>query len=298
MSHNHDQRNGSKNIKVAFFINVGFTCLELVGGIFTNSIAIVSDALHDLGDSFSLGLAWYLEKKATNEAPTNKFSFGYARFRLLGALVNALVLIGGSIYIIVEALSRFQNPEPVKSLWMMGLAIIGVAANGYAAWRTKGAKSLNEKVISWHLLEDVLGWVAVLIVSIILQFKSWYFLDPALSIGITLFILFGVGKRLWETVYILLQGVPKNIDLKKIESELKKVPHVKSTHHTHVWSLDGEIHVFTTHLVLENISEYMQIDQVRQRALEELKEYDFAHHTIQVEMDRKTCEINIEERQS
>jgi len=295
MAHSHDHAKGSKNLKIAFFINLGFTCLEIVGGFFTNSIAIISDALHDLGDSLSLGLAWYLENKASKKGATSKFSFGYARFRLLGALVNAIVLIGGSIYIIIEAVGRFQNPEPVKSLWMMGIAVIGVAANGYAAWRTKGAKSLNEKVISWHLLEDVLGWIAVLVVSIILHFKDWYFLDPALSIAITLFILYGVGRRLWDTLYLLLQGVPENIDLEEIKSKLKDVEHVKTIHHTHVWSLDGEHHVLTTHLVLENITAYNQIDEVRQRALRVLNEFDFSHHTIQIEFNNKTCTLNKEE---
>lgn len=294
MGHSHGHSGGTKNLKIAFFINIGFTGLEIIAGFFTNSIAIISDALHDLGDSLSLGLAWYLEKKASKEDATNKFSFGYTRFRLFGALVNAIVLILGSVYIIFEAIGRFQHPEPVKSLWMMGIAVIGVAANGYAAWRTRGAKSLNEKVISWHLLEDVFGWVAVLIVSIILQFKDWYFLDPALSIAISLFILYGVGRRLWDTIYLLLQGVPENIDLEEIRSKLKEVSHVRSIHHTHIWSLDGEHHVLTTHLVLENISEFCQIDQVRQSALEALKEYGFHHYTIQVELDPKTCKLNDE----
>jgi cobalt-zinc-cadmium efflux system protein len=293
MAHNHTPklRDSTKNLKVAFFLNLCFTCLELVGGVFTNSIAIISDALHDLGDSLSLGLAWYLEKKASKKGVSNKFSFGFARFRLLGALINALVLIGGSVYIIIEAVARLENPEPVKSFWMMGLAVIGVSVNGYAAWRTKGAKSLNEKVISWHLLEDVLGWVAVLIVSIILQFKNWYFLDPALSIGITLIILYGVGRRLWDTVHLLLQGVPDNIDLEELKAKMKTVKHVKSIHHTHLWSLDGEHHVFTTHLVLENINAYEQTDAVRAEVLDALSEYDFDHHTIQLEIDPESCKI-------
>lgn len=290
-NHTHDHQGGIKNLKIAFFINLGFTLLELVGGLFTNSVAIISDALHDFGDSLSLGLAWYLEKKATKKGVSNKFSFGFARFRLLGALVNAIVLIGGSVYIIIEAVARLQNPEPVKSFWMMGLAVIGVAVNGYAAWRTKGAKSLNEKVISWHLLEDVLGWVAVLIVAIVLQFKDWYFLDPALSIGITLFILYGVGRRLWDTVHLLLQGVPENINLDDIRAKIQKVKHVKSIHHTHLWSLDGEHHVFTTHLVLEGIDAYQQTDAVRAEVLDALSEYGFDHHTIQLEIDPESCEI-------
>lgn len=292
MAHSHEHSGGTTNLRIAFFINLAFTCVEIAGGFLTNSIAIISDALHDFGDSLSLGLAWYLENKASQKGATDKFSFGFARFRLLGALVNALVLIGGSVYIIIEAVGRFQHPEPVQSLWMMGIAVIGLAANGYAAWRTRGATSLNEKVISWHLLEDVLGWLAVLIVSIILQFKDWYFLDPALSIGITLFILYGVGSRLWDTLYLLLQGVPAKIDLEEIRSKLMAVPHVQSIHHMHVWSLDGTRHVFTTHLVLENISEYDQVDQVRQRALEALMEYDFHHHTLQLELDASTCGLN------
>lgn len=291
MAHSHQHESGSKNLKIAFFINVGFTCIELIGGIFSNSIAIISDALHDFGDSLSLGLAWYLENKASSDERNKKFSFGYARFRLLGALINAIVLIGGSVYIIVEAIGRFQNPEPVKSLWMMGIAIIGIAANGYAVWRTKGAKSLNEKVISWHLLEDVLGWVAVLIVSIILLFKDWYFLDPVLSIGVTLFILYGVGKRLWDTLYLLLQGVPEGLDLEEIKAKMETVVQVESVHHVHVWSLDGEHHVLTAHVVLENISEYKQIDDTRKNILEALKEYHFYHHTIQIELDNDSCEL-------
>ncbi len=294
MAHDHSHQHGdsTKNLKIAFFINIGFTCLEIIGGFFTNSIAIISDALHDLGDSLSLGLAWYLENKASQKGSTRRFSFGYARFRLLGALVNALVLIVGSVYIIIEAISRLQNPEPVKSGWMIVLAVTGVAANGYAAWRTKGSTSLNEKVVSWHLLEDVLGWLAVLIVSIILQFKNWYFLDPALSIAVTLFILYGVGRRLWDTVYLLLQGVPEGLDMEEVKSKLQSVEHVQSTHHTHVWSLDGENHVLTTHLVLKNITAYNQIDEARTNALKVLDKYDFTHHTIQVELNKETCEIH------
>lgn len=292
MGHDHShQHGGTKNLKIAFFINLVFSAIELVGGIFTNSIAIISDALHDFGDSISLGLAWYLENKAEKKGATNEFSFGYARFRLLGALINALILIGGSIYIIIEAIGRFQDPAEIKSTWMMGIAILGVAANGYAAWRTKGASSLNEKVISWHLLEDVLGWVAVLIVSIILQFKNWYFLDPALSIGITLFILYGVGKRLKDTLHLLLQGVPEGISLDDIKEKLMQVDHVQSIHHTHVWSLDGQHHVLTSHLVLKDITSYKQIDEVRENALNSLKDYDFTHHTIQVELDPESCSI-------
>ena len=289
--HNHNHGGAKKDLKLAFFINLGFTLVEFVGGFFTNSVAIMSDALHDLGDSLSLGLAWYIENKAEKKGATEEFSFGYARFRLLGALVNSVVLIGGSIYIIYEAITRVQNPEAVESTYMIGIAVIGVLSNGYAAWRVSGGKSLNEKVVSWHLLEDVLGWVAVLIVAIILQFKEWYFLDPALSLAITLYILWGVGGRLKDTLHLMLQGVPENINLQEVKWKLQQVPHVNSVHHTHVWSLDGQHHVLTAHLVLKNINRYEQIDEIRQQAIHAVEEWEFSHHTLQLELDKEKCPL-------
>lgn len=291
MGHDHSHRNSEKNLKLAFFINVGFTIIEIIGGFLTNSVAIISDALHDLGDSLSLGLAWYIEGKANKKGATDDFSFGYARFRLLGALINSVVLVAGSIYIIYEAISRFQNPEAVDSAYMIGFAVLGVLANGYAAWRVSGGKSLNDKVVSWHLLEDVLGWIAVLIVAIILQFKDWYILDPILSLGITLYILWGVGGRLKDTLHLLLQGVPEGLDMQEVKKKLQQVDHVNSIHHMHVWSLDGEHHVLTAHLVLERISHYDQIDDVRQKAIDSVAEWDFSHHTYQLELDKEKCPL-------
>ena len=289
MGHDHSHGNSEKNLKLAFFINFGFTIIEIIGGFLTNSVAIISDALHDLGDSLSLGLAWYIEGKANKKGATNEFSFGYARFRLLGALINSVVLVAGSVYIIYEAISRLQNPEAVDSKYMIGFAILGVLANGYAAWRVSGGKSLNDKVVSWHLLEDVLGWVAVLIVAIILQFKDWYILDPIVSLGITLYILWGVGGRLKDTLHLLLQGVPEGLNMQEIKKQLQQVDHVSSIHHMHVWSLDGEHHVLTAHLVLEKISHFDQIDDVRQKAIESVEEWDFSHHTFQLELDKEKC---------
>lgn len=289
--HHHHHHNATKNIKVAFFINLGFAALEVVGGFFTNSIAIISDALHDFGDSLSLGLAWYLEHKAEKKGATQEFSFGYARFRLLGALINAVVLVLGSVYIIYEAIHRLQDPQPIKSGYMIGIAVIGVLSNSYAAWRVQGGKSLNEKVISWHLIEDVMGWVAVLVVAIILQFRDWYFLDPALSIGITLYILWGVGRRLIQTLHLLLQGVPEGISLEEVKGKLLKVPHVNSIHHTHIWSLDGQHHVLSSHLVLEDIVRFQQIDEVRQQAVQALEAWEFSHHTLQLELDKESCPL-------
>ena len=176
--HHHHEHQSGKNLRIAFFLNLAFTILEIIGGFYVNSIAILSDAIHDLGDSLSLGTSWYLDNKSKKGADS-KFSFGYRRFSLLGALINSVVLIAGSIYVITEAVGRLMEPQHSDANGMIIFAIIGVAVNGYAAWKLSGGKSLNERVVSWHLIEDVLGWVAVLIVAIVIRFWDIHYLDPA-----------------------------------------------------------------------------------------------------------------------
>ena len=290
MGHDHSHNHSGKNLKLAFFLNLGFTILEFFGGWYTNSVAIMSDAVHDLGDSLSLGSAWYLDKKS-KEASNSNFSFGYRRFSLLGALINSLVLIIGSVYVISEAVGRLIVPETSDATGMVIFALIGVAVNGYAAYKLSSGKSLNEKVVSWHLLEDVLGWFAVLVVAIILSFKEIPYLDPALSLLITLYILWNVFKRLKETLFIFLQGVPKDLNLEEIENKILQVEKVASLHHTHIWSLEGEHHVFTAHLKLREISEFSEILEVKKQVKEILKDYAFEHYTIETELDTETCEL-------
>ena len=265
MSHNHNHHHSSGNLKIAFFINLGFTIFEIIGGLYVNSIAIISDAIHDLGDSLSLGTAWYLDTKSKQKA-NQKFSFGYARFSLLGALINSLVLVIGSIYVIKEAIGRILAPEPTNAEGMLLFTIIGITVNGYAAWKLSGGKSMNEKVVSWHLLEDVLGWVAILIGAVVLMFWVVSFLDPALSLLITVYILWNVIQRLKETLFLFLQGVPDDVHLQEIEDKILTVPNINSIHHTHIWSLDGEHHVFTTHLKLEKVIFFTVVEKLRKPA--------------------------------
>jgi len=281
MGHNHSHENQSgKNLRTAFLLNISFTIFEIIGGFYVNSVAIVSDAVHDLGDSISLGISWYLDKKSKQEG-NQKFSFGYKRFSLLGALINSVVLIGGSVYVIYEAVNRLIEPEYSDANGMIVFAIIGVGVNGYAAWKLSGGKTLNEKVVSWHLLEDVLGWAAILVVAIILKFKQTPYLDPALSLFIAAYILYGVVKRLKETLVIFLQGVPDDMSIDKIETELIKIENVDSVHHTHIWSQEGEHHVFSTHLKLKNISNLKELLQIKNDIRKSLKPYHFSHCTVE-----------------
>ncbi|TDQ16998.1 cobalt-zinc-cadmium efflux system protein [Algoriphagus boseongensis] len=288
MGHEHHHHSPVKNLRLAFFLNLGFTLLELVGGWYVNSVAIVSDAIHDLGDSISLGTSWYLEIKAKKK-PSSNYSFGYKRFSLLGALINSIVLILGSGVIIHEAIQRLLEPEFSDAKGMILLSFIGISVNGYAAWKVHKGKTMNEKVISWHLLEDVLGWVAILLGSIILYFYPTPYLDPVLSLGITLYILWNVIQRFKETIGLFLQKSPSDINPKEIEEEIKKLQHVQSIHHTHIWSLDGAHHVFTTHVKLVGISSLEQIIEVKDGIRNLMKKYPFDHYTIETELDEENC---------
>ncbi|MFK7935950.1 MAG: cation diffusion facilitator family transporter [Saprospiraceae bacterium] len=295
MGHHHDHghhhhHHGGDNLKLAFFLNLGFTILEIFGGLYVNSVAIISDAVHDLGDSLSLGTAWYLEGKSKQEADA-KYSFGYARFSLLGALINSLVLILGSVFVIKEAIERLQHPEPANAQGMIIFALIGVAVNGFAAYKLMGGNSLNERVVSLHLMEDVLGWVAVLVAAIVLYFVYIPWLDPALSLAITAFILWGVVKRLRETLYLFLQGTPRDVDLQQIENQLISINKVDSLHHTHLWSLQGEEHVFTSHVKLEPLDSTTELLNVKNAIKTILEQYGFAHYTIETELANEECKF-------
>ena len=253
-----------------------------------NSIAILSDAVHDLGDSFSLGLSWYLDKKSDQKADS-KYSFGYARFSLLGAAINSIVIILSSVYIIYEAINRILVPESPKAGEMVLFAIVGVAVNGYAAWRLRGGKTMNEKVVSWHLVEDMLGWVAILVVGVILYFYNIPVLDPILSLIMTLYIFWNVFKRLRETTFLFLQGTPLDISVEEVESQIHQVNHVAGTHHTHIWSLEGEQHVFSTHVKLKDIPDLATLLKVKEDIKSVLKQYPFADFTVETELDGETC---------
>ncbi|ERJ11340.1 cation diffusion facilitator family transporter [Haloplasma contractile] len=284
----HDDRGSQANIKVAFFLNFSFAILEIIGGLWTNSMAILSDALHDLGDSFSLGSAWFLEKYSKKE-PDKKFSFGYGRFSLLGALINSVILIGGSVFILTRSIPRLMNPEPINPEGMLIFAILGIIVNGMAVLRLKRGNSLNEKVVTWHLMEDILGWVVLLIASIVLMYKDIPILDPILSVFITLYVLYNVLKNLKQVFNVFLQGVPKNISIDRIEKEVQKHSNVLSVHHTHIWSLEGEKSMVSTHIVVRDDLELDKIVLMKKEVRNILKKNGARHITIELEFECEEC---------
>lgn len=287
MAHQHGRKRKG-TIGIAFFMNLGFTVLEIVGGFWTNSLAILSDALHDLGDSLSLGFAWYLDRYS-QKGPDEKFSFGYARFSLLAALINSLVLIGGSVLVLVRSVPRIIEPEAVHPQGMLLLAVLGIGINGLAVLRMKKGSSLNERVVSWHLMEDVLGWVAVLIVSIVLLFLDIPVLDPILSIGITIYILFNVAKNLREVLNVLLQGVPKDLSISAIEQSLTTIPDLLSVHHTHIWSLEGEKILLSTHALVQDDIGREEVIALKQRVKDAMRNKGIEHVTVEIEYESEVC---------
>jgi len=294
MAHNHHDHqhhgHGSQgNIKIAFLLNLLFTLLEIVGGLWTNSMAILSDALHDLGDSISLGISWFLEKYS-QRGPDQKYSFGYARFSLLGALLNSIILLGGSLVILVRAVPRIISPEPLNAQGMLLFAILGIVINGVAVLKLRKGVSINERVVLWHLMEDVLGWVVILVASIVLNFVDIPILDPILSVLITLYILYHVLVNLREVLSIFLQKVPKEYSIPDIEQELGTVPAVQSVHHTHIWSLEGQKHFLSTHVVLGNEIKQEEIVCVKKEIRDLVKARGIEHVTMEIEFANEDCQ--------
>ena len=288
--HDHSQKDNesSRRIGLVFFLNLIFTIIEFVGGVLTNSTAIMADAVHDLGDSLSIGSAWLLARWGRKTADS-EFTYGYRRLTLFGAFLNSVVLIAGSMWVLSEAIPRLANPVMPVTEGMFALAILGVTVNGVAAYRLSKGTTLNEKVLNWHLLEDVLGWVAVLVVSIVLQFADWPILDPLLSVGFTLFIMFNVVRNLWTTGKLFLQAVPDRELHNKIRRTLLGIGGVSDVHHQHLWSLDGEHHVLTAHIVVDgefDVDEYGVIKDGEAAALEQ---YGLSHTTIEIELKREFC---------
>jgi cobalt-zinc-cadmium efflux system protein len=285
--HAHSTGTGS-SIRTAFFLNLGFALLEIFGGLYTNSLAILSDALHDFGDSLSLGVAWFLERYS-HKKEDSRFTYGYRRFSLLGALITTVVLLGGSLYIIAEAIPRLMRPEHSDAPGMAAFAVVGIAINGFAALRLRREESMNARVIAWHLIEDVLGWAAVLVVSLVMLVSDIHILDPILSILIALYILYNVVRNLRKTLNLFLQAVPSQMDLAALAKRIEALPGVLSTHHMHAWSLEGESHVLTLHVMVAEDASREQVIELRRHIRELLAHAQLAYTTIEIEYGPNDC---------
>ena len=289
--HHHDHTHESSgNIAVAFFMNLAFTIIELVGGMFTNSVAILSDAVHDFGDCLSLGAAWYFQRLSVKKG-TARYTYGYKRFSLLGAIVNSVVLVTGSVYVLSESIQRLFSPQETSATGMLILAVVGIIANGIPVLRARKAKSINERVVSLHLLEDVLGWAAVLAGAVVMRLTGLTMIDPILSVASICYVLFNVCRNVKQLLPIILQGVPADVDRAHIIEKLEAIEAVEGVHDIHIWSLDEAYNVLTVHIVLRRAAPMEALAALKCCVRALLREEGVQHATIEFEAPDETCDL-------
>lgn len=282
-----------KNILIAFILNVAFSIFEFFGGLFTNSVAILSDSIHDLGDALSIGISYFMERKSKQPAD-NRYTYGYIRYSVLGGVITTIILVIGSILVIIGAVKRLFNPVEVNYSGMIIFAVVGVVLNFLAAYFTKEGDSINQKSVNLHMLEDVLGWVVVLIGAIIMKFTDISRIDPILSIGVALFILISSFKNLKQVLDLFLEKTPKEIDIDKLKEHLLAIDGVDDIHHIHVWSIDGFNNYATMHIVTKE----KDIASIKKHIREELEEHKICHSILETEeevCDDKECHIDFNE---
>lgn len=273
----------------------------VIGGILTNSTAIIADAFHDLMDAVAIGLAILLEK-VSGKKRSAKFSYGYKRFSLLSALGLSIFLLAGSVTMIIAGYHSFFSEKEVNSVRILGLAILGLAVNGFAFLKIKNGGTQNHhghshcghnhnsQSIMLHLLEDVLDWAAVLIGSVIIYFTGWNWIDGVLTIGIALYAGFNAVKNLFATVKVMLQSVPENVDIAQLTEELNQVEGVTNIHDVHIWSLDGSYNVGSLHAVTTDLAIKSEPD-IMNKIIQLMQQYNIQHPTVQIETGNNNCEF-------
>lgn len=271
------------NIIIAFFLNLLFSTIEFIGGVITNSVAIISDSIHDMGDAMSIGVSYFLERKSLKK-PDNKYTYGYVRYSVLGSIITTFILLGSSILVIYNAILRLFNPVEINFDGMIIFAILGVIINFLAASFTRNGDSLNQKSVNLHMLEDVLGWGVVLIGAIIMRFTDIKNIDSILSIGVALFIFINALKTLKDIVDIFLEKTPDNIDIEEIKEYLLEIDGVVDVHHIHIRSIDGFSNYATMHVVATK-----DYKDIKHKIKEELEAHSVSHTTIEIEDENEKC---------
>ncbi len=282
-----------KNILIAFLLNISFSIFEFFGGIFTNSVAILSDSIHDLGDAISIGVSYFMERKSKKHAD-NKYTYGYIRYSVLGGVITTTILLVGSILVIIGAIKRLLNPVEVNYSGMIIFAVVGVVLNFIAAYVTRQGDSINQKSVNLHMLEDVLGWLVVLVGAIVMRFTDISVIDPIMSIGVSLFILFNSIKNLKTVLDLFLEKTPDEIDIDELKEHLLEIKGVDDIHHIHIWSIDGFNNYATMHIV----SKSKDIVKIKKEIREELSSHNICHAILETEeeiCDDKECNVEFKE---
>ena len=272
-----------KNILIAFVLNLSFSLIEFVGGIFTGSVAITSDSVHDMGDALSIGIAYVLEKKSKKQ-PDEKYTYGYGRFSVLGGLITTVILFVGSVAVIINAVDRIINPTEINYDGMIIFAFVGVAVNFAAAYFTREGDSINQKAVNLHMLEDVLGWVVVLVGAVVMRFTDLAIIDPVMSVGVAVFVITNAVKNLKAVLELFLEKTPENISVKELSDHLCEIEGVCDVHHIHLRTIDGHSVYATMHIVTEG-----DAHGIKHKVREELSEFGIVHSTLEIESVGEHC---------
>lgn len=269
-------------------LNLVFAAVEWVGGFLTNSVSVLSDALHDTGDAIAIAMAWYLEGRSRKPGD-RRFTFGYRRLSILSAVGLSLILITGSGFMVAAAIDRLRHPQAVHAWGMLGLAVLGIAVNGIAAWRMNRGGGLNDRAVALHFIEDVLGWVAVLVGAAVMAFTGWSWIDPVLSIGIAAFISVNAFKNIRTALGILLMGRPREVSEDPITEKILATAGVSGVHDLHLWTLDGEYHVLTAHVEVAGNPGLLELDALKADLRHTVGHLGIAHATFEMETPEARC---------
>ncbi|MDT8393093.1 MAG: cation diffusion facilitator family transporter [Bacteroidales bacterium] len=285
--HHHRAFSSNRSLLLVTLLNILITVAEIIGGILTNSLALLSDAVHNLSDTLAIFLAWVAQKISARDSNERK-TFGYKRVEILAAFFNALVLIGVSGFLIYEAIIRFKEPEPVKGLLMFIFATAGLIFNLLAVLLLKkhSGSSLNIRSAYLHLLGDTLSSVAVVIGGILIYFFEIYWIDPLITIMISLYII----KETWDvfrhSADILMQAAPRGVEINKIITDLENINGISNIHHVHIWGMSEKDFHFECHADLQSdipVSKTALIKNDMERLLYE--KYGVSHLTVQFEFN-------------
>ena len=278
-THHHHKKEG-ENLAFVFFINLAFNIVVIVAALATNSMAILADFIHDASDTISIALAWFLEHVAQRDS-TDKYSYGYQRFSILGAVIISIFVIIMAFVILSEAIPRLFAPEGVDAGGMLAVAIVGIVFKFVSVYRLHKGETYNEKAIFFHQLGDIFEWVAILILSLVLMFwEGAQYLDPFVSIGIALWLIFNLGRNLYKSIEVLLQKTPDYFDVDEFKQSIENIEGVNAIDDFHIWSLDGIDSVMTLKV---DVDFGKDVGEIKKEIYAISKKYHVVDITIELE---------------
>jgi cobalt-zinc-cadmium efflux system protein len=285
--HHHHRNISGRNLLISSVLNFTITVFEIIGGLVSNSLALLSDALHNLGDTFAVFLA-YIAYLISKKDRTDKKTFGYKRIEILAALFNAIVLIVITVFLFTEAFKRIRNPEPVRGNIMLAVAVTGLLANLFSVilLRRDSKHNINVRAAYLHLLGDTISSVAVIAGALFIALFGWYWLDPVITFIVGLYVLKETWAVLKQAVGILMQGTPRELNLIEVKQALEGIPEIDNIHHVHAWNLnDNEIH-FECHVDLKDDLRVSKTEKIKEKIHEILlNRFNISHVTIQYEFN-------------